>query len=890
MRKLLLLALTLALTVLVLVSCAFDGSSLCDGAHTFTSYVSNGDATCTQDGTKSAVCDVCGSTATVVDEGTRLGHTVTEYTSNSDATCTQDGTKSGVCSVCGLTDTVTDENTMTSHDFDTDTYLYDTEYHYHKCKGCSATDEKIPHSFVVNVCSECAYVHEDPSYAGVTVIHPGDEVNIIVAENDDALKLFDCYNEFVKLGYRSWICDIYEPVCEYEIVFGLDRRRDISVKAYELLYAMDKQSYYDMRYLVYADSGKICVAYDYNEYTTLGVVDLIKDAFFDKLTGGKDYIAIDKGVMMSGKIDLIAEQKKLDDANLEAEWDARRTALIEKWGEEKGLEIYEAFRDFYTLCDDGLVIWAANLYDSGVGGYYVGSSGRDHVGFAPSPEITDMHLRVASFFGAPEEMRDMIPDVMKYQIVYFIKSVQDPDGYFYPPAAKRSDYRKGGVAARARNLAAALSLLRSYGALPTYDTPSGEMIGDGKTADEYWQDLRDLGLVNQDPPVVPKNADDITSAHLSLRMTSAVAVSDIIDSSVSLTSTNKNELNDYKLFIDWIEKQNLKKGPYGAGNNIQARSAEIKAASEKMQPATYTPSQTEADNPKYAKYAGLSMRQITIKYLNDNVNPDTGLWGDPEIAKPGQNAAGTEFLFTNGFFKVVSSYNILGAPLPYPEKAAEALLRGTVSNEPSNTNSCDVYNIWAGITMLQDNVKTQYKGEANKEIREATLNKIDELITEFGAEPILISFEKQKRYQKEDGSFSHNVNTSNPLHQGPHPVGLGWREGDIDAIGKCLWGTLAPIIKVYGAGGVSYYQEHHCMMYIEILVSNGPIIKCQCDTDGHTMDECVPNQRAQGPVFEPIIVKPATDTQAQAATQTETATLPASSLAITASDKKYKTA
>ena len=689
---------------------------------------------------------------------------------------------------------------------------------------------------------------------GVTVIPAGSDVNIIVAENEDSLKLIDSHADFVGRGFRSWICDTTEPVGEYEIVFGYDEGREISKTAYGLLYSMDKKSYYDMRYLVYVDGGKICAAYDYNKYTSLGVVDMIKDELFDKLLGDKDYITVSNGVLMQGRIDLIAEQKKIDDVKIEAQWEARRAALIKKWGEEVGLEIYEAFREFYTLCDDGLIVWAANLYDSGVGGFYIGESGRDHEGFAPSPEMTEMHLRTASSFGAPDEMRDIIPDVMKYQIVYYLKSVQDPDGYFYPPAAKKSDYRADGVAARARNLGAAVTLLRAYGALPTYPTPSGEMIGDGKTADEYWQDLRDKGLVDQDPPKVPKNVEERTSANLSLRVTVAAVAAEIVDSSVASVASTKNELNDYKMFIDWIERYNLKRSPYGAGNTIQARSSEIRASSAKMQPATYTPTAEEAQNPKYNKYAGLTMRGIAIKYLNDSVNEETGLWGEPELARPGQNQTGTEFLYTNGFFKVVSAYNILGAAIPYPVKAAEALLKGTVSSEESNTNSCDVYNIWAGITMLKDNVKTYYSGEEKAEIKEATLNKIDELIAEFGAEPILVSYQKQKRYQKEDGSFSHNVNGSSPLHQGPHPVGLGWQGGDIDAIGKCLWGTIAPIVSVYGAKSVAYFGEHHCMMYIEILVSNGPIVKCPCDTEGHTKEECTPNQRLDGPVFEPLIV------------------------------------
>ncbi len=100
-----------------------DGNTIdcvCDGCgrefgHIFTTYVSNGDATCTADGTKTAVCDRCEETDTVADEGSMLGHSFTNYVSNGDATCTADGTKTAVCDRCEETDTVADEDSRLGH-------------------------------------------------------------------------------------------------------------------------------------------------------------------------------------------------------------------------------------------------------------------------------------------------------------------------------------------------------------------------------------------------------------------------------------------------------------------------------------------------------------------------------------------------------------------------------------------------------------------------------------------------------------------------------------------------------------------------------------------------------------------------------------------------------
>jgi len=87
--------------------------------HTYTNYVSDENATCEADGTKTATCDNgCGTEDTVADEGTKLGHSYTNYISNEDATCTEDGTKTATCdNGCGTEDTVADEGSALGHSY-----------------------------------------------------------------------------------------------------------------------------------------------------------------------------------------------------------------------------------------------------------------------------------------------------------------------------------------------------------------------------------------------------------------------------------------------------------------------------------------------------------------------------------------------------------------------------------------------------------------------------------------------------------------------------------------------------------------------------------------------------------------------------------------------------
>ena len=112
--------------------------------HSFTNYVSDGNATCTADGTKTAQCDNgCGEKDTVSDENSALGHSYTNYVSDGNATCTADGTKTDQCdNGCGEKDTVTDEGSKTEHMYEESTVAptcTEQGYTEYKCKDCGDT-------------------------------------------------------------------------------------------------------------------------------------------------------------------------------------------------------------------------------------------------------------------------------------------------------------------------------------------------------------------------------------------------------------------------------------------------------------------------------------------------------------------------------------------------------------------------------------------------------------------------------------------------------------------------------------------------------------------------------------------------------------------------------
>ena len=89
--------------------------------HRIVYWISDGNATCTEDGTKHGSCVYCGEykEENVTDVGSALGHWFRDYKYNNDATCEKDGTRTATCERkgCDATESVTARNTALGHDW-----------------------------------------------------------------------------------------------------------------------------------------------------------------------------------------------------------------------------------------------------------------------------------------------------------------------------------------------------------------------------------------------------------------------------------------------------------------------------------------------------------------------------------------------------------------------------------------------------------------------------------------------------------------------------------------------------------------------------------------------------------------------------------------------------
>ena len=114
--------------------CQREGCGYVEGSalgHSFTNYVSNGNASCTEDGTKTAKCDRCDVTDTITDAGSAKGHNFAA------APCTTPK----ICKACGVT-----EGEALGHSY-ASTWSKGEDGHWHECTACGDKTDFAAHDY-----------------------------------------------------------------------------------------------------------------------------------------------------------------------------------------------------------------------------------------------------------------------------------------------------------------------------------------------------------------------------------------------------------------------------------------------------------------------------------------------------------------------------------------------------------------------------------------------------------------------------------------------------------------------------------------------------------------------------------------------------------------------
>lgn len=439
----------------------------------------------------------------------------------------------------------------------------------------------------------------------------------------------------------------------------------------------------------------------------------------------------------------------------------------EAGGDEQAARIVDAFKTFYTMYTDDLVKWYANLYDPYIGGYYWTTSGKENEGYLPDIESSRMAMGFIDGSGlsahAGGNWRNVIPEEMKKKFVRLAKRMQAPNGFFYNLIKKQEEI-DAHIPKRGRDLGVCTGFLAELGASPTYDTPNGYK-GDGLDADG-------------NPVALPSAA----APSLSEEKTPAPKVN------------YAPYLENRETFINYLNARiDIKGRSYHAGNELNATYKQIKYRDEML----------KAENADY------SLCDTLIEWLNERIEPNTGYW-----------TKDISFVGSNGFFKVITIYNVWGYPYPELEKVTDSVIAGILGDEPTVRNSCEVYNLWDALASCKKNVKFQPES-----IKDKVLDNINRKLKANAPEAILNTFKKQSGYQKADGSFAHRVDGGLETHQGDMPIGLGLDEGDVDAVSRGTYGTLNAIFEAFEYTRVPIYHEREWKIYKEILDNAKPVIK-----------------------------------------------------------------
>ena len=470
----------------------------------------------------------------------------------------------------------------------------------------------------------------------------------------------------------------------------------------------------------------------------------------------------------------IREQRKKDDLERAALW---KKLYAEAGGGERGAAVTSAMQELYSLYDTAIIDWSACLYDKEIGGFYPNTTARDYLGFLPDPQCT---VQMFWFFQGTGLLRAFDGSLQKgfpkllEKIPYFIKPLQDENGYFYNPhwSKESADHL---ISRRGRDLSWCTSLLSYCGARPTYDTPNG-VCGDGLDA---------FGN-----PV--SKADKSSSKGESADMRSDTTVGE----KQAKTAPFPDYLSTESAFRLYLSGLDIKGASYRVGNELNATVSQFKAREATLKD----------------EGAGWSVYGTLTDWLYENIDPSTGYW-----------SSSASFGGVNGFFKIIMVYNIIG--IPYPEDHIEAATRTVLSclagDEESPWNICSIYNVWSAVAFIRENLK--YFGEATKKQVEDMI--ASTLYSELGAAAIRKTKEKLAKYKRDDGGFSHAYTAVAPSHQSL-PVSTGTiLAGDVDATTIGVSGISTQIFKSFGFERVPVFMHSDYMRYVNILENLPPVVK-----------------------------------------------------------------
>ncbi len=442
----------------------------------------------------------------------------------------------------------------------------------------------------------------------------------------------------------------------HEIVIG-KTDREISKTAYSELEKLTAQGD-ELAYLIYSDGKSIALAYtdEYAEET----LSLFKTLVMDKYISSN--LALAPGIYDDHSLTIENYYTEYDDKKSAKEWELLENYLTIKIGKEASDKFVAALRDLYSMYKPEMIEWYANLYDPEIGGYYYSNSARDndsveyngsYYALLPDIESTNQALNFINLSGMSDNYVYDLPEFMKDRIVNFVKSCQDPNGYFYHPQWTKA-MTDSHTTRRSRDLSWAENILQKFGARPYYTTPGGMQGTGGKITSSLTLPLSrtDISLVSYVVPTAVANAN----------------------------------LKDKDSFLGYLERLDINRYSYDCGSELSSQCYEIK----------------ERDRQLEAEGADYRFMDILINWLNEHQIPETGHWSTK-----------SNYYGVNGLLKISGIYNSAGVPFPNAKAATQSAIDAITSDEAMGA-VVDLYNTWYSIDNIVKNIR-KYGSKADNE-------------------------------------------------------------------------------------------------------------------------------------------------------------------------------
>ena len=579
------------------------------------------------------------------------------------------------------------------------------------------------------------------------------------------------------------------PEAEHEIVFGKSDR-SVSKEAYRRLANLERADYGEeiyVGYVIYSDGSSVAVAYDEALYGLKIAEDSAIEAFVSKYLQN-DVLKLEKGYTDSLTIDALAYQERLDDKYKEDRWLSVKAKLASMGGAELAEEIITSLKRYYSLSDSGRVAsWLADLYDPMTGGFYYSNSGRNTEGFLPDLESTYQAIGfldtsgLASWVGGIDEL---FPDEMKVQIVKWVKGLQDPEnGYFYHPQWGKATTDQS-LSRRGRDLNWAESLLKRFGAKPTYDTPNG-VKGDGILADGT--------------PVIP--ASRLTLSFGSGTVADAVSKVVLVNDEDEGVAAHLIDDVSFKKYLDGLGID-VPDQSYSVGNTLESQAPQIVAR----------------DKVLAARGVDYSLVDILYEFLNEHQNKETGLW---------EVDGSTDYAANDGLMKIGSTYLKIGRPIPNPDKAMVTALN-CISSDEVPGSVCDIFNTWTAVSELLSSVYTYSSTDPEMQ---ALAEETKEYVLKNAPRLIEITTEKYMLFVKNDGSYSFTKEATSHTSQGMAVAVQGTNEGDVNSTCIAILSVPGTIYQILGINRVPFCSAGDMLRFRLVLDGQGEIVKDQVDDE-----------------------------------------------------------